>query len=258
MEFLPRTLLYYMLSHGYLYSALLRHTKKRRLVLAAFPFFVAMGLFPYIHGLLPDGSMAQKIFARTGAVRQPLAFFCLLAALGKDLSALGGRLGRGRSARPGKPLSPAARRKLLLLLLVCAGLYAYGLHEAHDLKVRRLELPLSPKEGAERLRIVFAADLHIGPQTGTPFLRRTVDAINAQTPDIILLGGATSSMTPCRGHPLIGMPCGSSGPDSASLPCWAITMPSAAMTAHWPLWKVAASVCWLTSCCRWAPSPCSA
>lgn len=66
MEFLPRTLLYYMLSHGYLCSALLRHTKKRRLVLAAFPFFVVMGLFPYIHGLLPDGSMAQKIFARTG------------------------------------------------------------------------------------------------------------------------------------------------------------------------------------------------
>lgn len=46
MEFLPRTLLYYMLSHGYLYHALLRHTKKRRLVLAAFPFFVVMGLFP--------------------------------------------------------------------------------------------------------------------------------------------------------------------------------------------------------------------
>ena len=83
MEFLPRTLLYYMLSHGYLYHALLRHTKKRRLVLAAFPFFVVMGLFPYIHGLLPDGSMAQKLFARAGAVwprtRQPSAI--LLAFL---------------------------------------------------------------------------------------------------------------------------------------------------------------------------------
>lgn len=189
MEFLPRTLLYYMLSHGYLYSALLRHTKKRRLVLAAFPFFVAMGLFPYIHGLLPDGSMAQKIFARTGAIWQPLAFFCLLAALGKDISSLGGRLGRGRSSRSGKPLSPMSRRKLLLLLLVCAGLYAYGLHEAHHLKVRRLELPLSPNDGAERLRIVFAADLHIGPQTGISFLRRSVEAINAQKPDIVLLGG---------------------------------------------------------------------
>lgn len=187
MEFLPRTLLYYMLSHGCLYWALLRHTKKRRLALAAFPFFAVMGLFPYIHGLLPDGSVAQRLFARTGAVWQPLALFCLLAVLGKDLSSLGGRLGRGRSSRPGKPLSPAARRKLMLLLLVCAGLYACGIHEAHQLKVRRLELPVGM--GTERLRIVFAADLHIGPQTGTAFLRRTVDAINAQTPDIILLGG---------------------------------------------------------------------
>lgn len=80
MEFLPRTLLYYMLSHGYLYHALLRHTKKRRLGLAAFPFFVVMGLFPYIHGLLPDGSMAQKLFARAGAVWQPLAFACRLSS----------------------------------------------------------------------------------------------------------------------------------------------------------------------------------
>lgn len=187
MEFLPRTLLYYMLSHGYLYGALLRHTKKRRLALAAFPFFLVMGLYPYIHGLLPDGSAAQKLFARAGTVWQPLALFCLLTVLTRDMGTLCGRLGRGRSPRT--PLSPTARRNLLVLLLACAGLYAYGLHEAHDLKVRRLELPLLTSDGPERLRLVFAADLHIGPQTGTPFLRRFVEAVNAQAPDLILLGG---------------------------------------------------------------------
>ena len=77
----------------------------------------------------------------------------------------------------------------IAFLLACAGLYAYGLHEAHDLKVRRLELPLLASDGPERLRLVFAADLHIGPQTGTPFLRRFVEAVNAQAPDLVLLGG---------------------------------------------------------------------
>lgn len=189
MEFLPRTLLYYMLSHGYLYFVLLRHTKKRRLVLAAFPLFAVMGLFPYIHGLLPDGSMAQKLFARAGAVWQPLAFGCLLAVLGKDLVSLSRHLGSRRFPQWGAPLSPASRRKLLELLLACAVLYAYGISEAHSLRVRHLELPLAAASGAERLRIVFAADLHIGPQTGLSFLRRTVDAINDEDPDIILLGG---------------------------------------------------------------------
>lgn len=189
MEFLPRTLLYYMLSHGYLYHALLRHTKKRRLVLAAFPFFAVMGLFPYIHGLLPDGSMAQKLCARAGVVWQPLAFGCLLAVLGKDMFTLGRRLGRSRFPHWEKSLSPAARRKLPALLLACAVLYAYGISEAHSLRIRHLELPLAAASGTEKLRIVFAADLHIGPQTGLSFLQRTVNAINDQAPDIILLGG---------------------------------------------------------------------
>lgn len=87
MEFLPRTLLYYMLSHGYLYHALLRHTKKRRLVLAAFPFFVVMGLFPYIHGLLPDGSMAQKT-VRAGRGRLATAGLCLPAGCPRQGSVL--------------------------------------------------------------------------------------------------------------------------------------------------------------------------
>lgn len=189
MEFLPRTLLYYMLSHGYLYGALLRHTKKRHLALASLPFFVVMGLFPYIHGLLPDGSAVQKFFARMGTVWQPSALFCLLAILGRDVFSLGRWAGRGRFPHWAEPLSLSARRNLLALLFVGAGLYAYGIHEAHNLKVRRLELPLPANAVTERLRLVFAADLHIGPQTGTPFLRRAVEAINAQNPDVILLGG---------------------------------------------------------------------
>lgn len=189
MAFLPRTLLYYMLAHGYLYGALLRHTKKRRLALAALPLFAAMGLFPYIHGMLPDGGAAQKLFARMGSVWQPAALFCLLAVLGKDMHRLGRRAGRGRFPHWAEPLSPPVRRGLSALLVVCAGLYACGIQEAHTLKVRRLELPLPAGADTGPLRLVFAADLHIGPQTGTPFLRRFVEAVNAQNPDVILLGG---------------------------------------------------------------------
>ena len=144
MDFLPRTLAYYLAAHGYLFFHLYRLAGKRRLVLMSLPLFVVMGLFPFCYHLLPTGNTAQKIFGRAGTVWQPLAFFCLTVFAFRDILWLGGRL--------------------------------------------TLPLPLLPAD-AKSVRVAFAADLHIGPQTGPSVLRRAVEAIMAQKPDLILLGG---------------------------------------------------------------------
>ncbi len=190
MDFLPRTLAYYLAAHGYLFFHLYRLAGKRRLVLMSLPLFVVMGLFPFCYHLLPTGSTAQKIFGRAGTVWQPLAFFCLTAFAFRDILRLGGRLRRPFHKGARSAGVPPLNRCLPLLLLVWAGVFAYGIHEAHSLRTTRLTLPLPllPAD-AESVRVAFAADLHIGPQTGPSVLRRAVEAIMAQKPDLILLGG---------------------------------------------------------------------
>lgn len=190
MDFLPRTLAYYLAAHGYLFFHLYRLAGKRRLVLLSLPLFVVMGLFPFCYHLLPSGGTAQKIFGRVGTVWQPLAFFCLTAFAFRDILRLGGRLRRPFRKGARSAGVPPLNRRLPLLLLVWAGVFAYGIHEAHSLRTTRLTLPLPllPAD-AEPVRVAFAADLHIGPQTGPSVLRRAVEAIMAQKPDLILLGG---------------------------------------------------------------------
>lgn len=190
MDFLPRTLAYYLAAHGYLFFHIVRLAGKRRLVLLSLPLFVVMGLFPFCYHLLPPGSTAQKLFGRAGTVWQPPAFFCLTAFAFRDMLRLSGLL-RPLFRRGGSRADlPPLRRGLPLLLLAWGGLFAYGLHEAHSLRTTRLTLPLLPA-AAGTVRVAFAADLHIGPQTGPSVLRRAVDAIMAQKPDLILLGGDT-------------------------------------------------------------------
>lgn len=191
MDFLPRTLAYYLAAHGYLFFHIVRLAGKRRLVLLSLPLFVVMGLFPFCYHLLPAGSTAQKMFGRLGTIWQPLAFFALTVFAFRDMLRLGGCL-RPLFRKSGRRCADvsALRRCLPLLLLVWGGVFACGVHEAHGLRTTRLTLPLPllpPAAGT--VRVAFAADLHIGPQTGPSVLRRAVDAIMARKPDLILLGG---------------------------------------------------------------------
>ena len=103
----------------------------------------------------------------------------------------------GETARPSGRLSfltaglPSGLRRPALVLLVLGAVgYAYGLYEAHDLRLTRLEIVTDKlPAGRDSLRLAFAADLHISPRLGGDSLTRVVDMIMAQKPDCILLGG---------------------------------------------------------------------
>ena len=176
-----------MLSHAYLFRSFYKLLGKRRIVWTALPLFALMGLFPYVFHLLPAGG-GRDMFGLAGALWLPAAFFCLIVFAVADALSLAAMALRGRFPA-GALLFFSRRRYVALLVLLAACLYGYGVFEAHSLRVTPLQLATDKLPPGAPLRIVFAADLHIGPQTGTAMLAETVDAMLAQKPDLILLGG---------------------------------------------------------------------
>ncbi len=185
--FLCRTALFYIVEHAYLFWSFYRLSGRRRAVFwLTLPWFLCMGLFPLLLHVLPEGS-AQQALAFTVKQWLPLAYFGALAFVAWDGLRLALRL--LRRFFPEKAFT-LPRHVCLAGLAICACIFGYGIHEAHTPRVTRLELPTDklPRD-TDRVRVAFAADLHIGPQTGIDMLRRTVDDILKEQPEYILLGG---------------------------------------------------------------------
>lgn len=80
----------------------------------------------------------------------------------------------------------------LALLGLSVAAYLYALHEARAYRIVRIEIPtrLLPT-GRDRLRVAAFSDLHIRYLTGEREVRRVVDMINAENPDIVVAVGDT-------------------------------------------------------------------
>jgi len=76
------------------------------------------------------------------------------------------------------------------MLLIPALVVAAGILNFHHLSVSRYAIDVPRRSSsAERLRIVFASDFHLGAVTSPRFLPRFVEVVNALKPDLILIGG---------------------------------------------------------------------
>ena len=185
---LPRTLLYFAVSHLYLFWRFFAVFGKRRAFLFSLSWFAAMGLFPWVHLLLPADGAVQTAFALVGSVWQPFAFFCLTVFLPFDVFRLGAWTLR-RLFSSFRAVPRLGSRPALLCILVWGCVFAYGVYEARSLRVTHLSIPNALPAGSKPLHVVFAADLHISPQTRLSLLPQAVDLILEQQPDCILLGG---------------------------------------------------------------------
>ncbi len=90
---------------------------------------------------------------------------------------------------------PDLRRTLLrvgtpLVVVAAVGATGYGVSEASQPSVTPVTVT-SPDlpAGLDGLRIVLVTDLHAGPIREASFTRRVVDLVNAQRPDVVVLGG---------------------------------------------------------------------
>ena len=114
------------------------------------------------------------------------------------LFALGARLVRWvrrRSAtHSDEPADPSKRRVLRVatatLVVAAVGAVAYGTVEAARPRVVDVRVPLRRlPAGFEGTRVALVTDLHVGPARGVDFVRRVVDLVNEQQPDLVVLGG---------------------------------------------------------------------
>lgn len=76
------------------------------------------------------------------------------------------------------------------VLVVVISLLIYGYKNALRIRTQRLTLTLDKSiPGLQKLKLVFASDIHLGHIIGRRTLQRIVDAINAENPDLVLFPG---------------------------------------------------------------------
>jgi predicted MPP superfamily phosphohydrolase len=72
---------------------------------------------------------------------------------------------------------------LVVLVLI------WGRYNFSNIKIEKLDININKKAKIETLKIIAASDLHLGYSVDKKHLKKIVDLINAQKPDIILLVG---------------------------------------------------------------------
>lgn len=76
----------------------------------------------------------------------------------------------------------------LSVLLVCA-LSLYGIFHARNIKVRHYPVTLEKSCGLSGLKIALIADLHLGYNSTERHIKRIVEAINQENPDLVCIAG---------------------------------------------------------------------
>ena len=80
--------------------------------------------------------------------------------------------------------------RLAVVLAIPAAIMTYGLANFAHLRAQRYVIEI-PRKSAQvgQFTIVFAADFHLGKITAARFMDRFVAKVNAEKPDIVLIGG---------------------------------------------------------------------
>ena len=84
---------------------------------------------------------------------------------------------------------PALKPSLLYALPLTLCILAYGYINYRNPKIEHLDINLEKEYDCSPLRIVAVSDVHLGYGTGVSSLKKYVELINSQNPDLILIAG---------------------------------------------------------------------
>ena len=119
----------------------------------------------------------------------PLLLYLIMAVIAADVIIGGLRLA-GVLSREAVVSERFKRGRLAFCLLLPALVVVYGAVNHRILRVKEYRLEIDRRSSAaEELTIVFMADLHFRGLTSGRFLDELVAKVNAQKPDVILIGG---------------------------------------------------------------------
>lgn len=138
------------------------------------------------HGTIGGG---LKVLVLTGYYALPLVLYFTMTVLLTDLAVAVLRVSKAvtRETVRGEKFR---RRRLAFVLSVPVLVVAAGIVNANVLRVHEYTIDVPRRSSTLReLKVVFAADLHLGSLTPKNFLKRIVDKVNAQKPDLVLIGG---------------------------------------------------------------------
>jgi len=138
------------------------------------------------HGTIGGG---LKLFVLAGYYALPLVLYFIMTVLLMDLVVAVLRMSKAvtRETVRGEKFR---LRRLVFVLSVPALVVAAGIINANVLRLHEYAIEVPRRSSALReMKVVFAADLHLGSLTPKNFLKGFVDKINAQKPDLVLIGG---------------------------------------------------------------------
>ncbi len=137
--------------------------------LCALSFFAAMGLR---HSGVP--SLLHSVMFVTGASWMAFILYMVIALLPVSLA--------------GK-IFPGLNHGFLWALLPVLCLLAYGNCRYRHPDINRISVQLEKPLSCPEVKVVAVSDVHLGIGTGKKALKRYVDMINAENPDVIIIGG---------------------------------------------------------------------
>ncbi len=154
-------------------------------------FFLVLVLAFPLAEILSHGSGPgwTRPLMNVGYYALPLLLYLVLTVIAVDL--LIGLLRLTRVLSKEKVHGPRFRRfRLGFVMLFPLVVVLLGILNFHHLRVKEYAVEVPRRASTlTQLKIVFASDFHLGDQTESDFMDRFVALVNAQDPDLVLIGG---------------------------------------------------------------------